>query len=174
MSILKTNQITDLGGNNIISSDGSGTFTQTFASNTPMFSVYGNGTTVGNNSYTKIVFENEVYDTDTAFGSNKFTVPSGKAGYYFFNLVITPDNGVTFTDWRVRLYKNGSSGGLANGFFNFISDTKSASGDFPTVTGSCVVNLAEGDYIEVYGFHNSGSNRTFNWPFFQGHRLIGA
>tara|TARA_Y100000114_G_scaffold132991_1_gene132079 strand:- start:640 stop:1221 length:582 start_codon:yes stop_codon:yes gene_type:complete len=143
--------------------------------NTPMFSAYGNGTTVGNNSYTKLEFQNEVYDTDSAFDNSsnyRFTVPSGKGGYYNFNLVISPDNGVTFSDWRVRLYKNGSSGGLANGFHSFLSDTKSASGDFPTITGSCVVNLSAGDYIEVYGFHNSGSNRTFNWPFFQGNKLI--
>ena len=143
--------------------------------NTPMFGAYGNGTTVGNNSYTKIEFQNEVYDTDSAFDSSsnyRFTVPSGKGGYYFFNIILAPDNGVTFTDWRAQLYKNGSNGGQAAGFFNFASDTKDVSGDFPNITGSCVVNLSAGDYIEVYGYHNSGSNRTFNWPFFQGHRLI--
>ena len=40
MSILKTNQITDLGGNNIISSNGTGTFTQAIAANTPAVMAY--------------------------------------------------------------------------------------------------------------------------------------
>jgi hypothetical protein len=143
--------------------------------NTPNFGVYGNGTSVSNGAWTKIAFQNEVYDTDSAFDNSsnyRFTVPSGKGGKYFFNLVITPDNGVTFTDWRVQLYKNGSAGGLADGFFSFLSDTKNVSGDFPTITGSCVVNLNAGDYIEVYGYHTSGASRTFNWPFFQGFRLV--
>ena len=172
VSQLKVNEIIKQSGSSItIGEDGdtlSGPFT-----NTPAFGVYGNGTSVGANSYTKIEFQNEAYDTNSAFDTtnSRFTVPTGKAGYYWFTIVLAPDNGVTFTDWRAAFYKNGSTGAQSAGFFNFVSDTKDVSGDFPSITGSCTVNLAVGDYIEVYGFQNSGGSRTFNWPFFQGHRI---
>ena len=40
--------------------------------------------TLSDSSATKITFNTELYDTDSAFASNKFTVPSGEAGKYFF------------------------------------------------------------------------------------------
>ena len=66
MSILKTNQITDLGGNNIISSNGSGTFTSAFASDyfsTTGFQAYKSGgdQAINNNTFTTCTFES----TDT-------------------------------------------------------------------------------------------------------------
>ena len=99
VSQLKVNEIIKQSGSSItIGEDGdtlSGPFT-----NTPAFGVYGNGTSVGDNSYTKIEFQNEAYDTNSAFDTtnSRFTVPTGKAGYYWFTIVLAPDNGVTFTD----------------------------------------------------------------------------
>ena len=87
MSILKTNQITDLGGNNIISSNGSGTFTQTFAANTPAFSAYLNSAqTISASTWTKVGFDAEHFDTNSAFdtSNNRFVVPSNLAGKYCF------------------------------------------------------------------------------------------
>ena len=61
-----------------------GTITGAGESNTPAF--YAGKTSnqsVSDNTITKVTW-NEAYDTDSAFASDKFTVPSGKAGKYNF------------------------------------------------------------------------------------------
>ena len=44
--------------------------------------------TLTENTYTKITFDSETFDTDGAYASDKFTVPTGKAGKYFIGAVI--------------------------------------------------------------------------------------
>ena len=114
-STIQVDVIKDIGGNTIISSNGSGTFTSnlpasapnvsiatgtlpianggtgeaTFAAaglaNTPSFFARSSSSqTPSNNTSTLVVLGTEVFDTDSAFASNTFTVPSGKAGKYFF------------------------------------------------------------------------------------------
>ena len=51
--------------------------------NTPNFSVYADNTNISDASATTIVFPNEDFDSDNAFASNTFTVPSGEGGKYF-------------------------------------------------------------------------------------------
>ena len=43
------------------------------------------GQSLANATHVDIAFGEEVFDTDNAFASDKFTVPSGKAGRYFFD-----------------------------------------------------------------------------------------
>jgi hypothetical protein len=51
---------------------------------TPMWYVRRNADqALTNNTFTKVEWDSEVIDTDSAFASNKFTVPSGKAGKYY-------------------------------------------------------------------------------------------
>ena len=69
------------------------TFTGTVAgageNNTPAFYVgKTSNQTVSDNTKTKVTW-NEAYDTDSAFASDKFTVPSGKAGKYNFYIHVT-------------------------------------------------------------------------------------
>ena len=81
MSILKTNQITDLGGNSIISSNGSGTFTQSFAATLLLLKVTLSGNvTLTNDANVKITFDQETWDIGSGFdtSNSRFTVPSGK------------------------------------------------------------------------------------------------
>ena len=57
--------------------------------NTPSFSVTLSGNqTISNSSWTKLTFDTEYWDTDSAFASNKFTVPSGEAGKYFLDILL--------------------------------------------------------------------------------------
>jgi len=65
----------------------SGTATGFGGNNTPMFLVSGGSgnQTISHASGTTIVYNQEIIDTDNAFASNVFTVPSGKAGKYFFS-----------------------------------------------------------------------------------------
>ena len=91
-SIIKANELQDFGGNSIITSDGAGTITLSSGmntavaagtNNTPAFKATLSGDqTIADNATVKITFDTETFDTNNAFASNKFTVPSGEAGKY--------------------------------------------------------------------------------------------
>ena len=59
--------------------------------NTPAFSVqlgFNQSQSVSDNTLTKVQLDDEYFDTDSAFDATtnyRFTVPSGKAGKYFFS-----------------------------------------------------------------------------------------
>ncbi|HUW45098.1 MAG TPA: hypothetical protein VMW50_04800, partial [Dehalococcoidia bacterium] len=81
MSNILVNTIKDTGNNTLLSSDGSGSVTlgSGFPQNTPSFFVkLSSNQSIPNNTATKVTFDTEVFDTDSAFASNKFTVPTGK------------------------------------------------------------------------------------------------
>ena len=62
-----------------------GTNTLEGISNTPAFGVTLSGNqSLSDGSLTKVTWDTEVIDTDGAFASNKFTVPTGQDGKYFF------------------------------------------------------------------------------------------
>ena len=53
--------------------------------NTPAFFVHNSSNqSISSGVSTKVTLDSEDYDTDNAFASNKFTVPSGEAGKYLF------------------------------------------------------------------------------------------
>ena len=91
----------------------SGTATGFGGDNTPSFSARLNADqTLSDNSYTKIVFNTEVYDTDSGYDTStgRYTIPSGKGGKYSisYQLLLYDANG-QLTGGRASLYKNGSS-----------------------------------------------------------------
>ena len=70
--------------------------------NTPAFMVKLSSTqNISTGTWTKITFDSEVYDTNSAFASNKFT--PGVAGKYKFELQVTIDD---LTDQKKSLFKN--------------------------------------------------------------------
>ena len=71
----------------------SGTATGFGGENTPSFHVYASsGQTVTASAQTKVVFNTEVIDTDNAFATNTFTVPSGKGGKYLMYACVHNSN----------------------------------------------------------------------------------
>ena len=71
--------------------------------------------TISNATTTKIQFNGEDFDTDNAFDSStnyRFTVPSGEAGKYFFNMrvLVNSFSGGTGAGYYIKpmIYKNGS------------------------------------------------------------------
>tara|TARA_R100001460_G_scaffold40472_1_gene75607 strand:- start:552 stop:1064 length:513 start_codon:yes stop_codon:yes gene_type:complete len=89
------------------------TFTGTVlgaGNSTPNFSVYADDTSISDATHTTIVFPNEDYDSDNAFASNTFTVPSGKQGKYFLHARIRCMGGNTtgVRDAVLRI-RNGST-----------------------------------------------------------------
>ena len=145
--------------------------------NTPAFKVYlgSNMTSVARNTDTKITFDTEVYDTDNAFASNKFTVPSGKAGKYHITSMVSMLNSSDASGKRISLYKNGSevSRGTKHRFINNIyrSDT------YSTLVMSTDLDLSVSDYLEIYVEMNAdGGSGTIlsaeKYTSFSGYKLI--
>ena len=145
--------------------------------NTPAFFVSktDGAQTLSDSSATKITFNTELYDTDSAFASDKFTVPSGKAGKYFFSTgVNTYDAQGSIKRHIVYFYKNGSQASMANNDLN--NNDNYQLFNFHSV----VFDLSAGDYIEVYSLNDtadggdsvvaSASSKFETW--FSGYKLI--
>ena len=163
---------------NIETSSGSGTITigqsgETIAgqaTNTPSWSAEAQGLTVANSTWTELVLTTENFDTDSAYSTStgRFTVPTGKAGKYHFDYSFgisgNPDDGEKVS---VRLYKNGSGVALSvsTGYVSTANQTTSQ-------RGSYVLDLAVGDYVSVYGWHNEGSSTNDATGSFLGNKLV--
>jgi len=178
--ILKVDKYQDFNGNDIMTSDGSGNITLSTAmntavasgtNNTPAFDAVKSGNqTLTNATDTKITFETEVVDTDSAFSSSRFTVPSGKGGKYFvYAAVGFATNGTNLR--QVYLIKNGSE-------FRRLSNLQGGSGSGVNTYNSAgvIVSLADGDYVEIYAYQNSGGSldALSSICYFGGYKIIGA
>ena len=138
--------------------------------NTPNFeaSKSDSNQSISNNTTTKVTFNNEVFDTDSAYASDKFTVPSGEGGKYFFYSAIewnNDDRGIRV----IYLYKNGSN---VKKIFNQDGH------DQGSQMASCgaLLNLSAGDYIEVYCYQSTGDPENViansDGTYFGGFKLI--
>jgi len=121
--------------------------------NTPAFHVYkSSNQQVSNNTATNLTWQNEFYDTDNAFASNKFTVPSGKGGTYMFFWLIKGGSQPDSTALQGWLQKNGSD----------LDSQLSRSKDYIStvneihLTGHYTDVAVAGDYYEMRIYQNSG------------------
>jgi len=196
-SKIKVNILADGGDNSIITSDGAGavTFgtsgnsitipsgvtitnngTQTgFGGvNTPAFKVVMSASqSIPNDTSTKLQFNSEEFDTDSAFdtGTYRFTVPSGGAGKYYITVMIRSGSITDTKKLELYLFKNGASLNA-----EFCQTASSNSGEQYSLTLSTILDLSESDYLEVYTLHQSGSSVSFATlgHVFGGYKLIGA
>jgi hypothetical protein len=102
-------------------------------------------TALAANTFTKLLFQTEEFDTNNNFASSTFT-PS-VAGYYQINGALQV-NGTT-NAIQAAIYKNGSlyKGGT------YISPSLAGTLGFPLQTVSSIVFLnGSTDYVELYGF----------------------
>ena len=149
--------------------------------NTPAFLARLSSTTqsISNDTYTKIQFNTEEYDTANAYdnsGNYRFTVPSGEGGKYFFTYSVgalaLANSNMDYT--YVYLYKNGSN------FVEQALDLRSNPARSVTVKGSVILDLSASDYIELYTNinDNSGSPRINGSgvivTYLGGYKLIGV
>lgn len=117
-------------------------------------------------SATKILFDSETFDTGSAFASNKFTVPTGKAGYYLIHLNVYIYSATTDQQqMKAMIYRNGALSAENN---YLVSGTNV--GLSPTST--TVIHLDATDYIEFYcQSANAGSDiyspSTHTWGLVQ-------
>ena len=127
--------------------------------NTPVFAAYlsaDSDQSISDSTTTKIQFDAERIDTAGAFDTSnyRFTVPSGQAGKYFIvcEAKFSCSTQNTIVGTTVHIYKNGSSyhstgytgaGYISGTQYNILGNALNV---------STVIDLAEGDYIEGYGF----------------------
>ena len=181
-SIIKCNTYKDTNGNDLFNSDGSGNVTLSASAMkmTPAFSArMSQAQTISHETNTKADFDTEIFDTDSAYDhstNQRFTVPTGKAGKYFFysNLVLDAGSAANLQNCQITFYKNGSQ--VKKNAWNFNSNDIFFAG----MQISAVLDLSASDYIEVYAqisdssgspvIDGSGATQTE----FTGYRLAGA
>lgn len=127
-----------------------GTATGFGEANTPAFSAFLDSTqSVSNETYTIVGFDNEIYDTDSAYDNSnfKFTVPSGKAGKYFFTAMLRFFN---FTgEIRLVIYINGSQKGYQSSY---------TGNKYQSLSAQFSADLSVGDYVQIQAWQNSGGS----------------
>jgi hypothetical protein len=177
MSKLETNTIDNISGSSTLNIGDTNATSVTIDSGVSTFTIP-NGVATGQNypafmvglsanqtgitaaSYTKVTFDEEDVDTDSAFASNKFTVPTGQAGKYFIHLDVqmNAESGAgTATVGSARIYKNGSA--AINGG---VVDFRNTNGQKFNANVSAIMDLSAGDYLEGYAeLHTSSGNVTF-------------
>ncbi len=146
------------------------------AANTPAFKVKLSGDqSISNGTNTKITWDSEIYDTDNAFASNKFTVPSGQGGKYHFSGIVIMRNVDDNESVSIRIHVNGSD--TVSGL-NVYRMTQYGTGSdkFITVPISIDINLSASDYVEVFIYHTEGGSQNVDagYSSFCGFKLVGA
>ena len=120
----------------------------------------------------KITFDTEDYDTDSAFADSKFTVPSGKAGKYYFSFFARIRNAADITSQEWSFYKNGSKEDRISTQHNYTSGDS----QYQSYAFSTILDLSASDYIELYGKHGEGASQDTNYShtFLSGYKLSGV
>ena len=133
--------------------------------NTPNFLVEDSASqALANTTITKLSFGTETFDSDGAFASDKFTVPSGKAGKYFFYASWQSANTSDYNEQRIYLYKNGTA---------IDPNIQGYHDHYGSIQISKLVDLAVSDYIEVYAYQNAGgAGSTLGTSIFSGFKII--
>jgi len=147
-----------------------------FGANTPSFHIRksSNQTGLTSGGWTKITFDDEVFDTDSAFASDKFTAPS--AGKYLFTTgakinANSGDNGLIGSGIRFTI-----DGAIASEVIHFMTANPSYA-EGKTLTS--VFNLTASQYVEVYAYAQDDAGGTCSITggndrdtFFMGFKLL--
>ena len=148
----------------------------TGVANTPSFSATSNTSqSLSQTVFTKIVFGSELFDTDSAYTSSRFTVPSGEGGRYFINSSASIDsqgNGNLYVA-QTAIYKNGGPIKDAG------SNLRTGYHYHHYVECNGIFTLSAGDYIEIYAYIHAvdgtgGQIRAGTYTAFSMFKLIGA
>ena len=127
--------------------------------NTPIVRAVPSGNqTISASTNTTVVFNTEIVDTNSAFTSNTFTVPSGKAGKYFVSVTLITNTAADDSLQRFQVKRNiNASGADANVLYaNYRIGGGSSDDNTKSISG--IVELAEADTLRVnYYSYQQGS-----------------
>ena len=133
-------------------------FSHIKSSLTPSFMAYNSSNqTLATGTFTKATLGGEVWDTDSAFGSSKFTVPSGQDGKYHFTAGIHIQDH-TSGRTQAAFYKNGSIVATNTGMGQFRNIHHE--GDTTYMYMSWNGDLSATDYIELFCEQTGGSDEN--------------
>ena len=169
----------------ITTSTGSGNITigsgVTLNSNTPAWFVNlsADQTGVTDNVAAKVQFNTVEFDTDSLYDNStnyRLTISSGKAGKYQIeaNVFVASNSGVSTLNRAIAyIYKNGST--FCSSFLDFRNNPNQKT----NIVVSAVIDLAVGDYIEIFGFGDSTDSANLSFKgdssaresWFQGYRI---
>jgi len=201
-STIQVDNIKDIGGNTIISSNGSGTFTSNLSSNvssvtgtlpianggtgaatfaaaglanTPAFLAQKSSTqSVDSDSTTKVTFTEEIFDSNGTYDTSNSRFTPGVAGKYCISSQIGFENMSDAKYCANYLYVNGSTLNSRSMGLN-VNGADTTQDLFFNFT--YIVNASATDYYEIYTRHNNGSSRNTvirQQCFFQAYKIIGA
>lgn len=162
-----------------LTTNGSGTlsFSSVGGSNTPIFCARESGQqTINHNTTTNLTFGTEEVDTDSAFASSQFTVPSGKGGLYYLEAQVNYyDAQSNITQGTLWIWKGSNSTKLSN---LYTQTDDGANTSHRSLQVSVIHNLSAGDVVGCAGLINtsdSGSLTSYggdNGTRFMGFKLI--
>ena len=120
-------------------------------------------------SFVKVALDTELFDGDGEFdNATHYRFTAGSSGYYVVTAGVTFDSVGTGKNIQMGVYKNGSTWIFAP-LLSMANDS-----DF-TIFGGKTIYLAATDYIELYAYQNSGSNKNIlgyqHTTFLTVHRL---
>ena len=140
--------------------------------NTPAFEAYRSSTqTISHDSSTKIQYDTEVFDTDSAYdNSTNYRFTPQTAGKYFIFASAQTGSTSDFDDYQILIYKNGST----------YAQTRVRHHYAENINCQVIVDMnGSTDYVEGFAYQASGGNLDINgtsYPRtrFGGYRIIGA
>ena len=141
--------------------------------NTPAFAAFqSSGQNIDSGTTTIVTLDTEIFDTDSAFASNKFTVPSGEGGKYYVSAAIRADASWAATgQFNVMVFVGGTTD---NGLFASYNIAAS-NGNGGAVSG--ILDLPAGEEITMRLYHNEGGTEGLQagryCTVFSGYKLIG-
>ena len=139
--------------------------------NTPAFkATLSSNQTISNDTLTRVTFDVESYDTDNAFASNIFTVPSGQGGTYAFSYLLFVDD-IDDTDFCLSYIEVDGVQTLGTQDQRYGSSATQNQ----TLQSSGVLTLTAGQTVEVVVKHGEGANQELrnSHTYFQMYKLIG-
>ena len=109
---------------------------------------------VTNATWTTLLFATETFDTDAyhsnATNTGRFTIPTGKTGYYQINAQATYNTSTAGGARSMRFIKNGSA-------IYSTGEISAPSGQYPNVPIQYIAYLTAADYVELQAFQTSGT-----------------
>jgi len=161
MGTIKTTNIESISGSGTVTLGTSG---ETFALGTgvssqlsrPAFFVNKSASqSLSDSAWTQVTLDSEVFDTNSAFASNTFTVPTSQAGKYFISFqCFGYDSAGNLTSHRTSIYKNDAS--VARSQIELDGQDFSEN----TLVLSCILDLSAADTIKFYAFLNTSDGGT--------------
>jgi hypothetical protein len=113
------------------------------------------GQTINNNTYTAVLWTVDTFDTDaihdTSTNTDRFTVPSGKAGYWTISSIVlwAGDSG---GERRIKIYKNGSGDTLTD----YRMSGQGTTGVSLAINSTFYLTV--GDYLSIYVYQDTGGS----------------